>query len=204
MDGETKLWSIIEPHGENSSTVRMRVASHHVSYSPILQSVISVDENEFGRMMPIRRFFASTAIANLPSSVASLAPCSSWHPCILMGGTGGEVTATNPFHKLFYTKNSEYQYQQHWFTHDWVAGDNANSPGISRFFDGYKAESQKLAKNIGTEARKITSGSITTIHEEATHVTALGWNPNRRCAAWASAALGCGLLRVEDLAISKR
>lgn len=43
--------------------------------------------------------------------------------------------------------------------------------------------------------------SLTTIHEEGTHVTALAWNPNRLCAAWASAALGCGLLRVEDLAM---
>lgn len=199
MDGETQLWSMIEPQGETSSTVRMRVAAHHVSYSPVLQSVISVDENDFGRMMPIRRFFASTAIGRLSSSAASLAPCSSWHPSILMGGTGGEVMTTNPLRKLLHTK--EQQWQQNWFTHDWVAGPTADSPGTSRFFDGYAAESQVLAKNLTGETRLITGFSVTTIHEEGTHVTALGWNPNRRCAAWAGAALGCGLLRVEDLAI---
>ncbi|OQE28692.1 hypothetical protein PENSTE_c003G09984 [Penicillium steckii] len=199
MDGETRLWSMVDPDRETSSTVRMRVAASHVKYSPVLQAVISVDENDFARMMPIRRFFASTAIARLPSSVTSLAPCSSWHPCMLTGGTGGEVTATNPLRKLLYTK--EQQYQQRWFTHEWVAGDSTDSPGISRFFDGYKAESQVLAKNRADEIRGITKMSTTTIYEEGTHVTALDWNPNRRCAAWASAAMGCGLLRVEDLAI---
>lgn len=200
MDGETQLWSMIEPQGEMTSTVRMRMAARHVSYSPVLQSVISIDENDFGRMMPIRRFFSSTAVANLPSSVIGLAPCSFWHPCILLGGTGGEVTATNPFRKLLHTKPEHWQ--QYWFTHEWVARPDADGSGTSRFFDGYKAEENQLAKNIASKTRQITDCSITTIYEEGTHVTALGWNPNRRCAAWACAALGCGLLRVEDLAIS--
>ncbi|KAJ5989117.1 hypothetical protein N7481_004327 [Penicillium waksmanii] len=200
MDGETQLWSMIEPQGEITSTVRMRMAARHVSYSPVLQSVISIDENDFGRMMPIRRFFSSTAVANLPSSVISLAPCSFWHPCILQGGTGGEVTATNPFRKLLHTKPEHWQ--QYWFTHEWVAEPDADGSGTSRFFDGYKAEENQLAKNLASRTRHIADCSITSIYEEGTHVTALGWNPNRRCAAWACAALGCGLLRVEDLAIS--
>ncbi|KAJ5386382.1 hypothetical protein N7509_008923 [Penicillium cosmopolitanum] len=200
MDGETQLWSMIEPQGEMTSTVRMRMAARHVSYSPVLQSIISIDENDFGRMMPIRRFFSSTAVANLPSSVISLAPCSFWHPCILQGGTGGEVTATNPFRKLLHTKPEHWQ--QYWFTHEWVAGPDADGSGTSRFFDGYKAEENQLAKNLASRTRHIADCSITSIYEEGTHVTALGWNPNRRCAAWACAALGCGLLRVEDLAIS--
>ncbi|KAJ5104066.1 hypothetical protein N7532_004595 [Penicillium argentinense] len=202
MDGETKLWSMIDPWSENSSTVRVRVAVSHISYSPVLQAFYSFDENNFMRMMPIRRFFASTSIGKLSSGVASLAPCSPWHPSILVGGTGGGVMATNPFRKLLYSK--EQQWQHYWFTHEWAPGPSPESSGASRFFDGYIAESQVLAKNLPASAsasKQHTGPSITTIHEEGTHVTALGWNPNRPCAAWASAAMGCGLLRVEDLAI---
>jgi transcription factor C subunit 6 len=50
--------------------------------------------------------------------------------------------------------------------------------------------------------RKLINGTmVITIHEEETHVTALSWNPNQSCAGWASAGLGCGLLRIEDLAM---
>ena len=39
-----------------------------------------------------------------------------------------------------------------------------------------------------------------TVHEELTAVTALAWNPNRECGAWAVAGMANGLVRVEDLA----
>lgn len=199
MDGETRLWSIIDPQSEMAATPRMRMASSHISYAPMLFSIFSTDENNFGRMMPVRRFFASSTVGGIPSTVSTLAPCSLWHPCIMYGGTGGEVMATNPFRRLLYTK--EQQWQLLWFTHEWVQGPETDSPGISRFYDGYQAESQSLAKNLTGQRRPAMGLSLATIHDENTHVTALGWNPNRSCAAWASAALGCGLVRVEDLAI---
>lgn len=150
-------------------------------------------------MMPIRRFFGVSTVGRMPSTVSALAPCSFWHPSLLYGGTGGEVVATSPVRRLLYSK--EQQWQQQWFTHDWVQGTETDSPGISRFYDGFRAESQSLARNLTGEKRPITGLSLTTIHDESTHVTALGWNPNRPCAAWAGAALGCGLVRIEDLAI---
>lgn len=198
MDGETRLWSIIEPQSENTSTVRMRSASSHLSYSPVLQAICSSDENEFGRLMPIRRFFATNSIGKMPSPVSALAPCSWWHPSILFGGTAGEVVATNPFRRMLNPK--EGQWQQLWFTHEWTQGPDANSAGISRFIDGYRADTQNLARNIVGEHRPMGL-SLTTIQEEGTHVTGLAWNPNRQCAGWASGSLGSGLLRVEDLAI---
>ena len=199
VDGETRLWSMLDPQGENTSTPRMRIASPHLSYSPTLFSVFSTDENNFGRMMPIRRFFASTTVGRVPSTVSCLAPCSFWHPCLLYGGSGGEVMATNPFRRLLY--NKEQQWQQLWFTHDWAQGADPTSSGVSRFYEGYQAESQSLARNLVGEKKAAQGLSLTTIHDESTHVTSLGWNPSRPCSAWASAALGCGLVRVEDLAI---
>jgi transcription factor C subunit 6 len=117
----------------------------------------------------------------------------------MYGGSGGEVLATNPFRRLLY--NKEQHWQQLWFTHDWAQGEYPDSSGVSRFYDGYQAESQSLARNLTGEKKPAVGISLTTVHDENTHVTSLGWNPSRQCAAWASAALGCGLVRVEDLAI---
>ncbi|KAJ5760757.1 hypothetical protein N7520_007913 [Penicillium odoratum] len=196
VDGETRLWSILEPQSETTGTVRVRLASSHLSFSPVLQSVCSSDENEYGRIMPIRRFFATATACRILSTVSALAPCSFWHPSLLYGGTGGEVLATNPLRKTLHPK--ETQWQQIWFTHDWASRSEVDHPGVSRFYEGFSAETQGTLRN--GEPRPM-GFSLTTIHEEGTHVTALGWNPNRLCAAWGSAALGCGLLRVEDLAV---
>lgn len=196
VDGETRLWSILEPHAENTSTNRVRLSPPHLSYSPVLQSVCSSDENEYGRVMPVRRFFSTNTPGRVNSTVSALAPCSSHHPSLLFGGTGGEVVANNPMRRIMYGK--EPLWQQLWFQHDWVAGSNADSQGVSRFYEGFIAERPEVTK--AGDARPMGL-SLTTIHDESTHVTALAWNPNRHCAGWASAALGCGLLRVEDIAI---
>lgn len=107
---------------------------------------------------------------------------------------------TNPLRRLLHSK--ERQWQQAWFAHEWTQGlGEPDSPGVSRFTDGFRAESVGLQRNTMGD-RQLVNGIMTiTIFEEGTHVTALAWNPNRSCASWASAALGCGLVRVEDVAI---
>ncbi|KAJ5748990.1 uncharacterized protein N7511_010686 [Penicillium nucicola] len=199
MDGETYMWSILDPVADKVSTVRMRMPAPHISYSPILQSAVSGDEQEFARIMPIRRFFTSTGIGRFSSNVSALAPCSFSHPCVLYGSAAGEVMGVNPFRRVVY--NKEQVFQQMWFTHEWVPSSKADTAGTSRFFDGYRADNQRLVKHKTTDTKPITGITTSTIYEEGTHVTALGWNPNQSCCAWASAALGSGLVRVEDLAI---
>ncbi|KAJ6180784.1 hypothetical protein N7519_011245 [Penicillium mononematosum] len=199
MDGETRMWSVLDPTSEMASTGRMRGASPFISYSPICQSVVAGDENEFARVIPIRRFFTTTTIARLSSTISAMAQCSNHHPCALFGSAAGEVVGTNPFRRVVY--NKEQIWQQIWFTHEWIPTSKTDTMGTSRFHDGYRAENQKLAKNKLFETNPVNGMGTSTIFEENTHVTALGWNPNRPCAAWASAALGCGLVRVEDLAI---
>lgn len=199
MDGETRMWSVLDPTSEMTSTGRMRGASPFLSYSPICQSVVAGDENEFARVIPIRRFFTTTTIARLSSTISAMAQCSNHHPCALFGSAAGEVVGTNPFRRVVY--NKEQIWQQIWFTHEWIPTSKTDTVGTSRFHDGYRAENQKLAKYKLFETNPVNGMGTSTIFEEKTHVTALGWNPNRHCAAWASAALGCGLVRVEDLAI---
>lgn len=89
MDGETRLWSIADHEKDAVETTRMRVGSPHLTYSPWLQSFLSSDENDFVRMLTLRRFFATLAVARLPSTLSALATCSSWHPSVLFGSTGG-------------------------------------------------------------------------------------------------------------------
>ncbi|KGO77888.1 hypothetical protein PITC_060690 [Penicillium italicum] len=199
MDGETRMWSVLDPTSEMTSTGRMRGASPYISYSPICQSVIAGDENEFARIIPLRRFFTTTTIARLSGTISAMAQCSNHHPCALFGSTAGEVVGTNPFRRIVY--NKEQIWQQIWFTHEWVPTSKMGTVGTSRFHDGFRAENQKLATYKLFETNPVNGMGTSTIFEENTHVTALGWNPNRACAAWASAALGCGLVRVEDLAI---
>ncbi|OQE05821.1 hypothetical protein PENVUL_c021G04429 [Penicillium vulpinum] len=188
MDGETRMWSVLDSTGEMASTGRMRSASPHIGYSPICQSVVAGDENEFARIIPVRRFFTTTTIARLSSTITAMAQCSIHHPCALFGSSAGEVVGTNPFRRVVY--NKEQIWQQIWFTHEWIPTSKTNTMGTSRFYDGYRAENQKLAKYKQYETNPIGGMGTSTVYEENTHVTALGWNPNRPCAAWASAALG--------------
>ncbi|KAA8646157.1 transcription factor TFIIIC subunit TFC6 [Aspergillus tanneri] len=199
MDGDTRLTSLIDRHKNTVGTMRMRFGSAHLSYSPILQAFLSGDENDFARMLAVRRFYTTTAIARLPSTISALAPCSFWHPSLLYGATSGAVVAINPMRRVLHPK--EKQWQQTWFTHEWVRGTETNSPGASRFHDGYRAESISLLRNLMGDPKLVNGTMIITIFEEGTHVTALSWNPNQACAGWASAGLGCGLIRIEDLAI---
>ncbi|KAL4928396.1 transcription factor TFIIIC subunit TFC6 [Aspergillus undulatus] len=201
MDGETRLSSVLDWNKDVVDTTRMRVGSPHLAYSPWLHSFVSSDENDFVRLLTVRRFFTTISIARLQSTISALAPCSPCHPSILFGSTGGSVIATNPLRRLLHSK--EKQWQQTWFTHTWARGNdsNSNASGTSRFYDGFRADSISLMRNM-TGDRKMVNGTLmVTIYEEETHVTALAWNSNQSCAGWAAAGLGCGLLRVEDLAL---
>lgn len=199
MDGETRLVSLLDTQIDVAETTRMRIGSPFVAYSPMLQSFFSGDETDFVRMLPVRRFYTTSAAARLPNSMTALAPCSSWHPSILVGSAGGTVMATNPLRKLVHTKAQLIQ--QTWFTHEWVKGTEAHGSGISRFQDGFRAENVSLSRNMVGDPRMVNGTMIMTIFDEGTHITALAWNPNQSCAGWACAGLGCGLIRLEDLAI---
>ncbi|KAL4820842.1 hypothetical protein BDW67DRAFT_172384 [Aspergillus spinulosporus] len=199
MDGETRLTSIVDHEKDMVETTRMRVGSAYLTYSPWLHSFVSSDENDFVRLLTLRRFFTTLAVARMPSTVSALATCSPWHPSALIGCTGGTVISTNPLRRLLHSK--EKQWQQAWFSHTWVRGEDPSSPGISRFYDGFRAESISLLRNMTGDRKMVNGTMVVTIYEEETHVTALSWNPNQSCAGWAAAGLGCGLLRIEDLAM---
>lgn len=201
MDGHTKLTSVVDPQKDMVETSRLRGGSLTLSYSPILQSFITNDENDFVRLMPTRRFFGSSTVGRLPSAVSSLAPCSLLHPSLLFGCTGGEVVAVNPMRRVVYSKEKHWQLTC--FTHEYVRPTQEGRPAASRFLNGFRAESVSLLRSMIGDPRVVNGGLTITIYEERSHITSLAWNPNKQCAGWASMGTGSGLVRVENLAISR-
>lgn len=204
MDGQTRMFSLLDPQKDVVDTSRRRIGSSHLTYSPHLRSFLSTDENDFFRLLPVRRFFTSVSACKNSSQVSAIANSSRWHPSTLGGGTDGSVIVTNPLRNMLHSK--EKHYQQNWFIHEWVPAKDGSDGQTSRreasrFTDGFKAIQASLARTMTEDDKNIDGILTTTIYDEPGQVTALAWNPNYKCAGWASAGLGCGLIRVEDLAI---
>lgn len=199
MDGQTRLTSILDPQKDVVDTNRMRLGSMHISYSPFLQAFLSNDENDFIRSLAVRRFYTTTTVGRMQSTVTALAPSSFWHPSGLIGCAGGSVVALNPLRRLLHSK--ERHWHLTWFTQEWARGADPGKPNVSRFLDGFRAESVSLLRTMMGDRRIVNGVMAITIYDDENHITALAWNPNQRCAGWASAGMGSGLIRVEDLAI---
>lgn len=203
-DGQGRLTSLLDPAKDTVESPRLRLGSADLVYSPPLRSFVSIGERGLVRVLGLRRFFTSVNAFKQDSAISVIAPSSPFHPCILAGNEAGIVAASNPFRRLLQPKDKLWQ--QTWFSHEWVPGrqqtetvsDGEPSPaggaGVSKFYDGFKAEASIVSPSVARNA-----GPSTTTFEERTGVTALAWNPNQQCAGWACAGLGCGLIRIEDL-----
>lgn len=76
------------------------------------------------------------------------------------------------------------------------AGEQDTRPrGISRITQSYKAEKPDFVRG------RSDKHTYATIYEEENSVTAVSWNPNLRCGGWLAVGWGCGLVRVENVAI---
>lgn len=197
------MFSLLDPQKDIVDATRMRIGSPLLTYSPYLRSFVYTDENDFVRILPIRRFFSTVAAAKISSPISAMANDSRWHPTVLAGGTDGSTVVANPMRNILSSK--ERHFQQTWFLHEWVpikdgSDSDSNHPGVSRFIDGFKAEHIGLVRNMVGDEKVIDGFVTTTIYEEPCRVTALAWNPNHSSAGWACAGLGSGLVRVEDLA----
>ncbi|KAK2750996.1 hypothetical protein FQN57_000071 [Myotisia sp. PD_48] len=202
MGGHTRMISLLDPGAEMVDAPRLRVGTQGLIYSPFLRSFITGDEGDSARLLPIRRFF--TAISTLKSSsiLTTFATMNFHHPCILVGNARGAVIASNPLRKLIHSK--EKQWQQVWFTHEWVRGRKDPDTGTERgeavrFCDGFKAQSLNLSRGVKQSENEASTSTVMTLYEEESAVTALAWNPNGQYAGWACAGFGSGLIRVEDL-----
>lgn len=198
MDGNTRLTSLLDTVKDVVETQRQRLGTMQISYYPHLQAFVSSDENDFVRGLSTRRFYTSTLIGKIPSTITTIASGSRWHPSVMVGCTEGSIFCFNPLRRFLHAK--EAYYHTRWFLHEWAAGKDEQTPNTTRFTDDLEVENLSLVRNV--EGGKVVNGVLTiTIYDEQQHVIATNWNPNQHCAGWAAAGLGSGLVRVEDLAM---
>lgn len=121
------------------------------------------------------------------------------HSSIAVGGADGSVTVTNPMRKTLGKQSAGWQ--QVVFKHEWVRRSGQGPrQGMSRITEGYAGEKVDLGVRYGGNFRDSVAQS--TIYEEETAVTALGWNPNNsECGGWLAVGWGSGLVRIQDMAI---
>lgn len=210
IDGYMRLTDLRAPTSDFVLAKRNRCGPCTIVYHSQLQCALAPDDTDFVRALPLRRFFSDILIAKASGQVLSLA-AGKTHSSILAGCTDGSVIVTNPMRKMLNTKS--LQYQQIWFRHAWIEKQRSVVPltepeietllerreGLSRITEGYKVESHAMSRNKGHQMKE--GGAFTTIHEPESGVNQVAWNPNRFHGGWAVAAMGTGLVRVEDLSI---
>ncbi|MCJ1286954.1 hypothetical protein MMC26_006301 [Xylographa opegraphella] len=217
IDGYLRLTDVRNPVVDSVLSPRSRMLNSAVDFHPYTQSFLHSEDNDYLRALPLRRFFTVIMFGKVEGTVLSMA-VGKVHPCVLVASADGTVLTTNPMRKVMGFKQA--QYQQIWFRHEWVPkpqplpsesdGGTQGVPatnqdrqfvreGMSRITEGYKVEAVELQRS--NKARSKSGTVLATIYEEESGVTQVAWNPNLHCGGWAAAGMGCGLLRIEDLAI---
>ena len=217
MDGFVRLTDIRSPLSDFVLSTRSRSAPSALAYHFALKAALAPEDNDFVKILPLRRFFTGTSVARTEGHVSCIG-AGKVHAAVLIGSTDGSVLVTNPMRRGINAKCA--QYQQIWFRHEWVEkkrdgnkdDGTVDSPsttaimndpreGLSRFTEGYKVESLLMTKAPRPSTKVKDAVPFSTIFEEETGVTQVVWNPNIEYGGWAAAGMGSGLVRVEDLAI---
>ena len=195
MDGYIRLTDIHAPQTDTLS-IRSRFGSHALAWCDPVQGVLIGEESNNTRVYPVRRFFSATSCVRHNGMVYCLAVGTA-HPAVLSAGIDGDVIITNPLRRTVHLKL--WHYQQTWFKHEY----SPKSGGISRITEGFALEKTSLSyTKAGREVWMVEDGAVlATIFEERSAVTQVCWNPNVLFGGVAAAAMGSGLVRVEDLAI---
>jgi transcription factor C subunit 6 len=192
MDGYSRITSISAPQTEYVFSNRTRVGGLCIAWQDHIHGIIAPDEGFTSHISTLRRFGSVLYFGRHAGSVECIATAAC-HPMVLCGGTEGEVNITNPLRKLLYTRAKSYQ--QTWFAHEY-----SSKSGVVRILDGFRLENIMQARFV---TNKTESGNVvmSTVFEERSAITQVAWNPNLACGGWAAAAMGSGLIRIEDLAI---
>ena len=202
LSGNLRLTSLRAPTTDYVFSARTRTPPSSIAYCDSLLSVIAPEETtESLRVWGLRCFYSSVACAKLGSApgpgpgVVDVGKC---HSSVAVGGADGSVIVTNPMRKALGRKDAGWQ--QVVFKHEWVqkVGQGPRH-GMSRITEGYKGEKVDFGvKYRGTHRETVNES---TIYEEETAVTALGWNPNSACGGWLAVGWGSGLVRIQDMAV---
>jgi len=188
MDGYSRITSLISSEQDTVPNNRSRIAPACIAYVDAIQSGVSVEEGTWVKFFPTRRYFSSTTTCKHNGVVRSVAS-SPLHTSLLSGGTEGEALFSNPARRVFHGKIKNY-------AQTWFRVEAQTEGGLMRITEGFALEECE-------EKAKINDGQqlLTTVFPPQICVDAVCWNPNLRYGGWATAALSCGLVRVEDVAL---
>lgn len=194
MDGYVRLTNIHTPTSDYALAQRSRIGTSIAEWCDALQCVLTSEENNTLHYIALRRFYGSTILGRLSGNVTAVAP-GAMHTSVLAGGADGSVIALNAMRKFISNKAAASQLT--WFQHNWSRKDG----GFSRIVEGFKVDRPTLVGTLA-EGKRFPDGTLwATIFEERSAITHVAWNPNMACGGWAAAAMGDGLVRIEDLAI---
>lgn len=203
LSGNLRLTSLRAPTTDYVLSMRTRTPPSSLAYCDSVLSVVAPEENsETLRLWGLRCFFSSLACGKLGSApgpgqgIVDVGKC---HSSIAVGGADGSVMVTNPMRRTLGKRDAGWQ--QVVFKHEWVRRSGQGPrQGMSRITEGYKGEMVVVGVKMGGNSRDSVAQS--TIYEEETAVTALGWNPNDSgCGGWLAVGWGSGLVRIQDMAI---
>ena len=160
------------------------------------------ETSETLRLWGLRCFYSSLACGKLGSApgpgqgIVDVGKC---HSSIAAGGADGSVIVTNPMRKALGRKDAGWQ--QVVFKHEWVRRlGQGPRQGMCRITEGYKGEKVDLGVKYRGKYKENVGES--TVYEEETAVTSLGWNPNDSgCGGWLAVGWGSGLVRIQDMAV---
>ncbi|TGZ85615.1 hypothetical protein EX30DRAFT_361428 [Ascodesmis nigricans] len=194
LDGYSRVTSLHAPDTDYLNTNRSRLAPSAIAWLDHLQSAITSEEASAIKVFPLRRFYSATSIASHRGVVRSIST-SPYHSIVLSGGSEGEAILCNPGRRLFHSKVKNYQ--QTWFLAEW-----SESARALRIVDGFKMEE---AEHAGVSARRQGAAMkgyqvLLAVYPCEVRVEVVAWNRNLEYGGWACAGLGCGLVRVEDVA----
>ena len=202
LSGHLRLTSLRAPTTDYVISIRTRTPPSSLAYCDSLLSVVAPEEtSETLRLWGLRGFYSSLACGMLggaPGPGQGIVDVGKCHSSIAAGGADGGVIVLNPMRKALGRKSAGYQ--QLVFKQEWVRRPgNGPRQGMSRVTEGFKGEKVDFGK-VGGKAKD--SVATSTIYEEETAVTSLGWNPNNTgCGGWLAVGWGSGLVRIQDMAI---
>jgi transcription factor C subunit 6 len=196
MDGYVRLTDIHAPQTDTLLSARSRFGSQALAWCDPVQGVLIGEESNNTRVYPVRRFFSATSCVRHEGMVYSLAVGTA-HPAVLSAGADGDVVVTNPLRRTVHLKL--WHYQLTWFKHEY----SRKAGGISRITEGFALEKTNLSYTKGgNDGWMVEDGAVlATLFEERSAITQVCWDPNILFGGLAAAAMGSGLVRVEDLAV---
>ncbi|KAL8716284.1 MAG: hypothetical protein Q9220_000189 [cf. Caloplaca sp. 1 TL-2023] len=201
--GHLRLTDLRSPHSDYVLSPRMRHCPREVHFHEPSQSFVSVDESNGDlKLWPLRRFWVPVNILRVSGAMGTFCAPGSVHPCIATGSGEGDVSVSNPLHRLLYPRAGGYQCTvfKHEFRplRDGEGDREEDGGGKIRFTEGFKVQETKGPSVVG----KAIEGVVTaTVYEEEGLVRCASWGKGIGWGGWLAVGMGSGLVRVEDCAI---